>query len=100
MLATHLSSDDRREFPHDPQFPLTLVFNRSHHRYSEPWYYGVNHGMAVAMVFRPADSIRMSPIARGRRRRATRRGISSCSFARLRSAGVIKWSSTALLRAV
>jgi hypothetical protein len=60
VLATHLSGDDEREFPHDPQFPLTLVFNRSRHRYSEPWYYGVNHGMALALVFRSTDRIRMS----------------------------------------
>jgi len=60
VLSTHLASDDERTFAHDPEFPLTLVFNRSNHRYAEPWYYGVSHGMALVFVFRPADRIRMS----------------------------------------
>jgi hypothetical protein len=60
VLSTHLASDDRRTFAHDPKFPLTLVFNRSEHRYSEPWYYGVSHGMALVFIFRPKDQIRMS----------------------------------------
>ncbi len=59
-LPTHLSSEDRREFPHAADFPLTLVFNLSKHRYREPWYFGVSHGMALAMVFRPRDQIRFS----------------------------------------
>jgi hypothetical protein len=60
VLATHLATDDARDFPHDAQFPMTLVFNRSRHRYSEPWYYGVSHGMALALMFRTTDRIRMS----------------------------------------
>lgn len=59
-LSTHLAANDRRQFAHDPQFPLTLVFNLSHYRYSEPWYYGVSHGMALALLFRAKDQIRMS----------------------------------------
>src|SRR5439155_16729763 len=31
--ATHLAADDRRDFPHDKDFPLTLVFNRADDRY-------------------------------------------------------------------
>lgn len=60
VLATHLAADDRRELAHDPAFPLTLVFNRSRHRYTEPWYYGVSHGMALVFIFRPKDQIRFS----------------------------------------
>jgi hypothetical protein len=59
-LATHLSVDDDRRFAHDAEFPLTLVFNRSNHRYSKPWYYGVSHGMALALMFRPGDRVRLS----------------------------------------
>jgi hypothetical protein len=57
---THLAFDDRREFPHDDQFPLSLVFNLSDHRYREPWYYGVSHDMAFAQMFRPQDQVRLS----------------------------------------
>jgi hypothetical protein len=59
-LSTHLSLDDHRYFERDPNFPLTLVFNRSHYRYSEPWYYGVSHGMALVQMFRPCDQVRFS----------------------------------------
>lgn len=59
-LATHLASDDRRQLPHDEDFPLTLVYNRSHHRYAQPWYYGVSHGMAFVQMFRPQDQVRIT----------------------------------------
>jgi hypothetical protein len=59
-LSTHLAVDDNRNFAHDPDFPLTLVFNMSNYRYSEPWYYGVSHGMAVVFMFRPSDHVRFS----------------------------------------
>lgn len=67
-LSTHVASGDDRIFPHDDDFPLTLVFNRSRHRYAEPWYYGVSHGMALALMFRPQDNIRFtqSPSGGGR----------------------------------
>ncbi|HEY8506313.1 MAG TPA: hypothetical protein VIL46_17135, partial [Gemmataceae bacterium] len=58
--ATHLSHDDDRTFRHDPDFPLTLVFNRSKWRYREPWYYGVNRGVAYVQMFRPKDRIRLA----------------------------------------
>ena len=58
--ATHLAADDRRHFAHDPDFPLTLVFNRSEYRYDEPWYFGVGHGMAYVQVFRTRDRIRLA----------------------------------------
>ena len=60
QLSTHLATGDRRVFPHAPKFPLTLVFNRSNYRYSQPWYYGVSHGMALVLMFRPKDQIRFS----------------------------------------
>ena len=60
VLATHLAIDDDRVFEHDADFPLTLVFNLSHHRYVEPWYYGVSRGMAFVQVFRPCDQVRLS----------------------------------------
>ena len=59
-LSTHLALDDNRTFTHDPDFPLTLVFNRSNYHYSEPWYYGVSHGMAFVLMFRPSDHVRLS----------------------------------------
>jgi len=55
-----LAPDDHRDFPHDKEFPLTLVFNGSGLRYDEPWYYGVSHGMAYAQVFRPGDRVRLA----------------------------------------
>jgi hypothetical protein len=59
ILATHPAADDNRRFPHDDDFPLTLVFNRSKHVYTEPWYYGVSHGMAFVQMFRPEDLVRL-----------------------------------------
>jgi len=58
--ATHLAPGDRRAFPHDEDFPLSLVFNRSDDRYDEPWFFGVSHGMAYAQVFRPGDGVRFA----------------------------------------
>jgi hypothetical protein len=60
VLSTHVATGDDRQFDHDPKFPLTLVFSRSRYRYSEPWYFGVSHGMALVYVFRWKDQIRMS----------------------------------------
>jgi len=59
-FPTHRAVDDNRSFPHDPNFPLSLVFNLSNYRYSEPWYYGVSHGMAFVQMFRPSDEVRLS----------------------------------------
>jgi ankyrin repeat protein/predicted TIM-barrel fold metal-dependent hydrolase len=59
-LPTHLAVDDNRNFAHDPNFPLTLVFNKSNYRYTEPWYYGISHGMALVLMFRPGDNVRFS----------------------------------------
>lgn len=59
-LPTHLSPDDGRQFEHDADFPLSLVFNRSKHRFVEPWYFGVSHGQAYAQIFRPQDRVRLT----------------------------------------
>jgi hypothetical protein len=59
-FSTHLAVDDNRNFAHDPNFPLTLVFNKSNCRYAEPWYYGVSGGMAFVLMFRPSDNVRFS----------------------------------------
>ena len=36
------------------------MFNRSSYGYTDPWYYGVIHGMALVLMFRPQDKIRMT----------------------------------------
>lgn len=59
-LSTHLAWNDHRDFPHDEDFPLSLVFNRSNYRFREPWYFGVSHGMAFVLIFRTMDEIRMT----------------------------------------
>lgn len=60
VLSTHPAVADARVFPHDDPFPLTLVFNLSNYRYTEPWYFGVSHGMAFAQMFRPKDRVRFT----------------------------------------
>ena len=66
--ATHLSLNDHREFPHDPNFPVKLMFGLSPHRFAQPWYYGLTHGMAFVQMFRPQDQVRLtqSPTGGGR----------------------------------
>ena len=56
-LSTHVGVADQRQFKHDEDFPLTLAFNRSNYRYAEPWYFGISHGMALALMFREQDQI-------------------------------------------
>jgi hypothetical protein len=41
----------------DPDFPLTLVNHPSRYVYTEPWYFGVSHGMAFVQMFRARDRI-------------------------------------------
>jgi hypothetical protein len=59
-LSTHRSIRDNHHFSHDADFPLTLVFNFSDYRYDEPWYYGVSNGVALVLMFRPCDKVRLS----------------------------------------
>jgi len=41
----------------DADFPLTLVNHPSRYVYTEPWYFGVSHGMAFVQMFRQRDRI-------------------------------------------
>jgi hypothetical protein len=41
----------------DADFPLTLVNHPSRFVYTEPWYFGVSHGMAYVQMFRARDRI-------------------------------------------
>jgi hypothetical protein len=41
----------------DAAFPLTLVNHPSKYVYTEPWYFGVSHGMAYVQMFRQRDRI-------------------------------------------
>ncbi len=60
QAATHCALDDRRRFPHDPDFPLELPFGFSRLRPAEPWYYGVCRGMGFLQRFRPGDQVRLT----------------------------------------
>ncbi len=60
VLATHRAVGDDRDFAYDPEFPLTLVFNMSEHRFSEPWYLAEARNMAFVQRFRETDEIRFS----------------------------------------
>jgi hypothetical protein len=60
IRATHRAADDQRDLAHDPDFPLTLVFGMSDLRYTQPWYFGVRHGMAFAQIFHPQDRVRLT----------------------------------------
>lgn len=60
VLATHRGVNDDREFVHDPNYGITLVFNFSNYRFAEPWYYGVSNNMAFVQMFREKDQVRFS----------------------------------------
>lgn len=60
VRATHRSVTDFQDLRHDTDFPLTLVFGMSDLRYTQPWYFGISHGMALVQMFRPQDEIRIS----------------------------------------
>ena len=55
--ATHRGQSDPRIFLHDADFPLTLAFGFSDHRYAEPWYFGVCREMALVFSFEAQDRI-------------------------------------------
>lgn len=55
--STHPPAGHLPELKHAADFPLTLVYNRSPYVYSEPWFYGVNRGIALAQVFRSRDRV-------------------------------------------
>ena len=58
--STHLGTGDDRDFAHDADFPMKLIFTRSKWRFVEPWYFGSTHGMAYAQLFRAGDGVRFS----------------------------------------
>lgn len=59
--STHVADWDRRVFKPAPDFPMHYMsFSYSKHLYTEPYYYGLSHGMALAMVFRKGDRIVMT----------------------------------------
>ena len=55
--STHPPAGLLPELRIDPKFPLTLVNHRSKYVYTNPWYYGVSHGMAYNLMFRQRDKI-------------------------------------------
>ncbi|MDB5387648.1 MAG: lysophospholipase L1-like esterase [Planctomycetaceae bacterium] len=59
-LSTHLSVGDRREFKHDPDFPLKLVFSESASNYTAPWYFGQSGRKVFLQTFRAQDGVRFS----------------------------------------
>jgi hypothetical protein len=57
VSATHPPAGALPDLRLDPEFPLTLVTGRSPYVYTQPWYYGVSHGMALVQMFRPGDGM-------------------------------------------
>jgi hypothetical protein len=55
--STHPPAGPLPELAHDAAFPLTLVYHRSPYVYTEPWFYGVSHGLAYIQMFRSVDRI-------------------------------------------
>lgn len=58
--STHPPADYPHDVHVDPDFPLTLVNHPSKYEYTDAWYYGVSHSMALVMMFRPRDQIWMA----------------------------------------
>ena len=55
--STHPPAGPLRNLPMHPEFPLTLVNHRSKYVCTDPWYYGISHGMAFVQMFRSRDQI-------------------------------------------
>lgn len=68
VLAGHMPAGLTRRMPVEAAFPLSLVDHPSDYEYVQPWYYGVNHQLAFAPIFRTRDQIWMvqSPSGGGR----------------------------------
>ena len=58
--STHRPAHIPKLPPVDDDFPLTLVNHPSKYEYTQPWYYGVSHGMAFVQMFRTKDHIWMA----------------------------------------
>ena len=55
--STHPPADFAHTIKVDDDFPLTLVNHPSKYVYTTPWYFGVSHGMAYALMFREGDDV-------------------------------------------
>jgi hypothetical protein len=55
--STHPPRGPLPELNFDPNFSLTLANHPSNLVHTEPWYYGVSHGMAYVQMFRTRDRI-------------------------------------------
>lgn len=55
--STHPPAGYTESIHVDDDFPLSLVNHPSKYVYAEPWYYGVSHEMAFALMFRRQDDI-------------------------------------------
>ncbi len=58
--STHRPADYPHPIKVDDDFPLTLVNHSSKYEYTESWYYGVSHSMALVLMFRQRDQIWMA----------------------------------------
>jgi len=57
VASTHPPNNYPWNIEIEDTFPLTLVGNQSPFEHTVPWYFGVSHGMALALMFRPEDRI-------------------------------------------
>ena len=55
--STHPPVGPLPRIPFHADFPLTLANHRSRYVHTEPWYFGVSHGLAFAQMFRERDRI-------------------------------------------
>jgi len=57
VKSTHPPAGKLPLFSVHKDFPLKLVNHSSNFVYQKPWYYGVSHGMAFVLMFRPQDKM-------------------------------------------
>ena len=55
--STHPPAGPLPELKFAPNFPLLLSKTRSRYVHTEPWYYGVSHGLAYVQMFRARDRL-------------------------------------------
>ena len=58
--STHPWENDHRKFERDAKFPSDFMAFSNATPYSEPFYYGVSHGMACVFLFRREDMVRIT----------------------------------------
>ncbi len=68
IKSTHVGMDDEHEFYFAPNFRISLASNFSDYRFSQPFYFGRFHNMALAFFFDSSEVIRFtqSPTGGGR----------------------------------